>query len=371
MKTVLRSAVVVCALAAGVVLVTGGPAGAAGAVRAGSAAPASARSAQGASLGNYRISGVEDAIGCLTAHRCVAVGHGGGQAPGQVVEVVGGKQVRVSVARPASNLVAVSCPNRYGCWAMGPPRKGERSWVLVKIGSTGSITEVTSVRVPRGVSLGSISCTSRSSCELFGITTIAAGINQGFNEWYLALWNGKKLTHRYVAGCADCDYADALGGSSCWQATCVAVGQWLCPGSACAENFAILTTLHGKLETAAMLNTPGELGGVSCVSSSTCYATADDTVVTLTNGVPGEGQSLPVYEATIECADSTCWAAGQSNVAPNPIVFVTIANGVPAGSPVADTAITGLPAIARRGNGFAAVGPAASGGPNVSEVVTN
>ncbi len=372
MRMALRWAVLVSALAAGVMLVTGGPAGAADAARAGSSAPVAARTAAAGALGNYRISGDEDAIGCLTAHRCVAVGYGGGTAPGQVVTVVGGKQVRVSVARSASNLVAVSCPNRFGCWAMGPPRKGQRSWVLVKIGPVGSVKGVTSVRLPAGVSLGSISCTSRTSCEVFG----TVGYADGNQQWYLASWNGRKLSQRHVSGPLNLD-AESPGGISCWRATCVAVGTWWCGGSSgCEGRYAILTTSSGKLEAADLLNTAGGFSGVSCVSSSTCYATTSNSmVVTLDDGVMGATESQPVYYggSSIECAGATCWAAGLSGYN-SAAVFVMITNGAPTGTPVTDPALTdnGYPSIARRGNGFAAVGEAAvNGGPRVSEVVTN
>jgi len=366
MKKVIRWAVAVSALAAAVMLVTGGPAGAASTASTGSSAPVAARAAAAGALGNYRISGDEDAIGCLTAHRCVAVGYGGGKAPGQVVTVVAGKQVRVAVARTASNLVAVSCPNRFGCWAIGPPRTGRRSWVLVKIGPTGSIAEVTSVRLPVGVTLTSISCTSRTACEVLGITSEAA---TGWDNWYLAAWNGSKLSHRTVVGTGE--YLAQPGGVSCWQATCVAVGAWYCPGSACYEwTYGIMTTNGGKLEKAAFLSTAGTFSGVSCVSASTCYATTSNGIVTLDDGTVTATESEAV-SGSIECDGTTCWDAGMANGA---AAFVMITNGAPTGTPVPDPALTAasFPSIARRGSGFAAVGEAAvDGGPRVSEVVTN
>jgi hypothetical protein len=375
MRMTSRWTVLVSALAAGVMLVTGGPAGTAGAASAGSSARAAARTAEVGGLGNYRIGGDEDAIGCLTAHRCVAVGYGGGHAPAQVVTVVGGRQAEVSVVRSVSNLVAVSCPNRFGCWAMGPPREGERSWVLVKIGPAGSITKVTSVKLPAGVALSSISCTSRTTCEVFGIVTLASG----WNEWYLAAWNGSKLSHRYVVGDVYASIEDVLGGISCWQTTCVAVGTWWCGGSTCVGRDAILTTTSGSLETSAMLSARGGFTGVSCVSSSTCYATAfNGTFVTLDDGRVGTTESEPGFSlgSSIECAGTTCWTAwldGNPN-SNSPVAFVMITNGAPTGTPVTDPALTAAywPSIARRGSGFAAVGEAAvNGGPRVSEVVTN
>jgi len=361
MRTASRWTVLVAGLAAGVILVTCGPS-AASAARTESSAPTSARTA-GEALGNYRITGIEDAIGCLTAHRCVAVGYGGGRAPGQVVTVVGGKQVRLAVARSASNLIAVSCPNRFGCWAMGPPRNGHDGWVLVKIGPTGSITKVTSVRLPAQVSPSFISCTTRTSCEVFGTTTNAKGRQE---RWYLASWNGRKLSHRHAAGCGNCSNVYFPGGISCWQTTCVAVGQWWCSGSTCQGRDAVVTTSRGKVEVAADLINKGGLSGVSCVSSSTCYAISVDSVVTLDNGAVGATQNLPVYAGPIECAGGTCWAAANS-----PAGFVMIVNGAPTGTPLADPALAVPSAIARRGDGFAAVGKPASGGARVSEVVIN
>lgn len=372
MGKAIRSAVLVSALAVGVVLVTGGPAGAAGAASTRSSAPAAARPAAAGALGNYRISGDEDAIGCLTAHRCVAVGNGGGTAPSRVVTVVGGKQVAVSVARTASNLVAVSCPDRFGCWAMGPPRKGDRSWELVKIGRSGTITAVTSVSVLAGGSLDSISCTSMTSCELFG----TVDYEDGNQQWYLASWNGRKLSQRLVSGPLNLD-AETPGGISCWQATCVAVGTWWCGGSSgCEGRYAILTTSSGKLEASDLLSTAGGFSDVYCVSSSTCFATtSQNTLVTLDNGVMGATESQPGDGgSSIECAGATCWTAGLSGYG-SAAVFVMITNGAPTGTAMTDPALTAssvFPAIARRGTGFAAVGEAAvNGGPRVSEVVTN
>ncbi len=91
-----------------------------------SSAPVSARAAVAARLVNHQISGTERAVSCQTAARCVAVGSGvdDHRAASQVVALVGGKQARVTVVRSAWNLVAVSCPSRAGCWAMGVLRKG-------------------------------------------------------------------------------------------------------------------------------------------------------------------------------------------------------------------------------------------------------
>lgn len=370
MKMTLRPAVLVSAVAACVTLVTCGPTGAAGAASAGSSSLVAARAAAGGKLGSYRITGIERAIGCLTAHRCVAVGYGGGRAPGQVVTVTAGRQVRVSVVRLASNLVAVSCPSRFGCWAIGTPRTGDRDYVLVKIGRAGTVSRATTVRVPGGVELSSISCTSMASCEIFGTARSAKFLN----KWYLASWSGRKLSHPYMAGLVD---YDVPGGISCYQATCVAVGAWIGESGGSPGGDTILTTKGGTLGHVAYPGGAG-LSGVSCVSSSTCFVTTLDTkVATLTGGAMGSTQNLPLYAGTsIECDGTTCWAAGLSGNPPYPAEFVMLSNGMPVGSTLTGRGLTvpspaAYPAIARRGNGFAAVGAAVNGGSRVSEIVTN
>ncbi len=116
------------------------------------------------------------------------------------------------------------------------------------------------------------------------------------------------------------------------------------------------------------------LADVACVSSSTCYAIQFSyppgyhppvtyAVLTLQDGVPVNTQDEPAGALAIECAGTTCWAAGGS-------ACVMIKNGVPASTPVTDPTVS-VRSIARRGNGFAAVGAAVSGGPLVSEIVTN
>jgi hypothetical protein len=368
MKMALRWAVLVPA-AVGMMLATCGPAGTAGAAGTMSFLSASARTVASGALDNHEITGVEDAIGCLTAHRCMAVGYRGGSAPSQVVLVVAGRQVRVSTVRSSSNLFAVSCPNRFGCWALGAPRIGRRNYVLVKISPAGTVRSVTRVRVQGGASLAAISCTTMTSCELFG-TTLTPGY---LNNWYFFAWSGKKLSQPYIDGVGYTGSYDAAGGISCRQAACVAVGTWIGAGSGRPTRDAIITTRNGV--PGGIATPPGRgFSGVSCMSSSICYATTNDgLVVTLNDGVPGSMQNLPFGGSSIECAGAICWAAGLSG---SNAEFVMMTGGVPVGSPVIDSALTIrhhalYPAIAKRGDGFAAVGAQANGKPRISEVVTN
>jgi len=333
---------------------------------AGSALALSATgSAQAAALSNNKISGIDVAISCMTASRCVAVGDGAHH--GQVVALTNGKQTRVSTVGAAEHLYSVSCPASAGCWAVGPQNTGANV-VLVKIGSTGKVTKSIKVTVPAGASLTRIACVSMSSCEL-------VGTNIFFTPFALeiASWNGKKLSVHRLAGLKGSTDA-TLEGVSCWRASCDAVGYYFHNVSK-ITGF-ILTISRGKAGKVHTANNDS-FYGVSCVSSSKCYTAgfvsgAAGVVVTLTNGVAGHAQAESADVSGIECAGATCRASGlELGGALYYGVIVTLSNGVAKGSPVVDMAINGFDGpqtIAKRGDGFAAVGPQQKG--TGSEVAT-
>jgi hypothetical protein len=367
------------AVAAAVMLVTYGLAAHADAAGGRPASTAVRHAPASGAIRNYQITGVEDAIGCLTPHRCVAVGYGGGSTPGQVVTVVGGKQAGVSVVHSASNLVAVSCLADVGCWAIGSPRSGGRDWVMVRISPDGKVTGVLRARVASGVDMDAISCSSMASCEIFG----TAPSVEYFTTWYLTSWTGRKLGPSHALGSYATDGPEDV---SCWHATCVAVGE-----SSGPEQFSqggiVVITRRGKLRDVDQLNNEG-FADVSCVSSETCYAVGfvyttmyQPVLVTLDRGAVTDVHDLTGVLSGIECAGSTCWAAGMSAPPYVPAaigVFQQISSGTADGSSFSDSAIvrgptvTGMtPFIARRGAGFAAVGWPATGTQPLTEVTTN
>jgi hypothetical protein len=348
MRITWRRAIPALAAAAGITLASAGAAGTANAARTGPASPAVAALAGNApavAVSNHQIPGHEAAISCLTATRCVAVGYQTHRG-GQIVVLVNGKKAGNSRLPPGQGLLAVSCPTRLGCWAVGV-RKGGLNFV--KLGPHGTITRLMAV-TGRGIAaarLNQISCVSMTSCELVG----SGFFNTGAPSVQLASWNGRKLRLT-----PDSDNGNFLvkdvGGLSCWQTTCVTVGTTI---SDSTHDFGfILTIKHG---------TPGKvdfgpankwfLSAVSCVSSSTCYAVGSGVVVTVTDGAYGSVQPESAGAGTIECARTTCWAAGIHTLE-------KITSGAVTGSHVTDTAVLAFTGIARRGTGFAAIGEARS-----------
>ncbi len=77
-----------------------------------------------------------------------------------------------------------------------------------------------------------------------------------------------------------------------------------------------MTTNRGKLLKVLSVSNE-DFQGVSCVSSSTCYATEAranggvgiPAVTTLHDGTPGTFQKEPVFAFAIACAGTTCWTA--------------------------------------------------------------
>jgi hypothetical protein len=310
-----------------------------------------------AAIANHKVAGTQSAISCLTATRCVAAG----EAPhghGDVVSVDNGRPGPITIVRSAAQIYAVSCPSSAGCWALGVQNSGAHA-VLVKIESTGKVSKSLTVTVPAGVGIVGISCVSMTSCEV-------AGGNGHTLE--VGTWNGSKL-HLYSAKGPRGSSLPSLYAVSCWHATCAAVGY--ANDANGTYTGLILITSRGKpvkLHTAKNDN----LYGVWCASAKRCYAVGylsrglnPGIVLTLNYGaVAHTQQTQPAEVFGIECDGPTCRASGRENGG-NPYlgVIVTLVNGTTTGTQT-DKAIDGFDEgdfIARRGNGFAAVGPQQKG----------
>ena len=339
MRTIL-SWVAVLAAVAGAILVTSGPAGAAGAAARparGNAAVVATRAAQ-QTVTNYSLSGNETAVSCLTASLCVAVGSRGlVTMHGAVVTLTNGQQSHAKVLRASSVIDSVSC-RKSGCWAIGVPVHGAGIY-LVKISSAGRPVAERTVKLPAGTSLGPISCASMTSCEIAGddnrIRPAAIEIGD---------WNGRKLhLHRVtVKGSKQV----SMFAISCWHSDCEAVGAGL-----------ILTTAGGK---PAKLNAHSgySIGSISCVSAMTCYGTTAG-VVTVTRGVVTNSQATAIGVNTIECNGTTeCEAGGWFAVGSGSWGFLqSVSDGIP-GASINDGASSGYTGMAPRGGngGFIAIG---------------
>ena len=314
-------------------------------------APASPPSANGEVIITYpevltshSLSGHETAVSCLTGSRCMAVGSRRGHAA-VVTLRWNGAQIRAAVLRGSSVIDSVSC-RKSGCWAIGHPASGIGAY-LVKISSAGRPVAERKLAVPAGTTLGPISCSSMTSCEVAGTDNLVkpAAIEIG-------TWNGTRL-HLYRRGVTGGTQL-AMDGISCWHGDCEAVGHALV-GS--ARQGLILTSSGGKPGT---LHVNGYyLESISCISAATCYA-GGDTLVTVTRGVAASPQTFSLDDfggwAGVECHGVICEAAGEyAHGSAAESVLVSLTDGT-AGSPVHGDG-SGYYGIAVRGSsGFIAIG---------------
>ena len=305
-------------------------------------------------LTSHSLSGHETAVSCLSPSLCVAVGSR--HYHGVVVTLRNGMQRHALVLRRSSVIDSVSC-RQSGCWAIGLPEHGHGAY-LVKINSAGRPYAELTEAEPAAISLGPISCSSMTSCEIAGTDNHVhpAAIEVG-------TWTGATLRlHRVpVAGTSFV----TIPGISCWHGTCVAVGYTRIRSR--AKNNLILRISRGRPGALFDANNGFYITSVSCVSATTCYASGGAKLYTITNGVPGNQQLLPGAENSlgltgIECVGTVCEAAGEEMPGTAWVgVLVSLSDGT-AGTPTFVTEGSGFTGIATRaGVGFVAIGPGPGG----------
>jgi len=321
-------------------------------------------------LTSHHLSGHETSVSCLSTSLCVAVGSR--HYHGVVVTLANGAQSHAAVLHGSSVIDSVSC-RKSGCWAIGHPEHGAGAY-LVKISSAGRPVAEQIVPVPAGTSLGPISCSSMTSCEIAGADNHIkpAAIETG-------AWTGTRLHLHRVALTTGCRVPDhkshtgcwqaVMGGISCWHADCEAVGYarvgpW-------TKNNLILPIKGGRPGTLYDADNGYFITRVSCVSAATCYASGGAKLYTVTNGVPADQQTVPPTQqdppswAGIECTGTVCQAAGQEFLYSAQAwvgVLVSLSDGT-AGPPSIVTDSRGFTGIATRaGTGFIAIGAGSTTG---------
>jgi hypothetical protein len=268
------------------------------------------------------------AVDCPTATFCTAVGYG---AAGPVAERWNGKSWRVEApvgVRYGGGFAGVSCPTTTSCVAVGDAFVNQQEMGAVVLAerwqgpSRGwSVTSTPSLAPYEGASLSSVSCTSTTHC-------VAAGgkirFLDGEGQYNLVeTWSGTKWSVTAVPSPAGVSYLDAI---TCRSTTwCIAVGK---TGSGSGKP-ATLTGEAGKWEARAV-SVPKTSGGtfssVACRSTTSCIAagfawppigTATDPLVEHWNGASWSGRavSAPASQGTqlqgVSCAStSSCYAAG-------------------------------------------------------------
>lgn len=171
----------------------------------------------------------------------------------------------------AAVLDAVSCVAANACTAVGYELKGSGAAVPLVEHWNGSTWSVQPSPAGRGGSLAGISCAGASACTAVGATSNAAG-------WTVALaeqWDGTAWMIVPTPGIAGAPYTVLSAVSCSAAAACTAVGSTSAPGfGTVAERW------NGTAWSLESTATPsdGEEGfflGVSCTSATTCVVAGD------------------------------------------------------------------------------------------------
>ena len=208
---------------------------------------------------------------------------------------------------------------------------------------------------PAGAALFRLSCVSLRSCTLAGNNLLTTP-----NGTEIATWNGARLTFHRLAGLAKTSDT-VIEGISCVSSTCDVVGYF----SRGATNVGLSETDHGGRTFALHTVAADSLYGVSCISSSRCFADgfnpSGGVFVSLTNGALAT--STPTHGVDLfglVCTAAACVADGQENAQPPSTDFtwgavLSVTNGV-ATTPIAITAASKLYAMAGAGSTIAVLG---------------
>lgn len=327
-------------------------------------------SAEAESVKSVHVSGSEATVSCLSAKLCVLGGHTN-SGSGALVKLRDGVPIDYYKVKNTTIVYGVSCPSAAGCVAVERPTglgpfglsSPGVSTKLTIINGSGTPTKTIPLTLPAGVTLGRIACTSMHSCELAGESVFSKPEQLAFGSW-----NGHRLSVRYMRALSGLDLNP--GDISCANSTCVLVGSAMKNGI--TDGFAV--TIHDGKPTGDHLIKRDPLFGVSCTSSTFCYASGEDSsgdgaIVPLTRGVAGKPISASGPISGIACRGRDCIAAGALPVPGEGITYgaiLTLSSGAVTGSQaIPDSG--GFDSVAMADRSFAAVGPA---NPSGSEVAT-
>lgn len=273
-----------------------------------------------------------NAVWCVSARSCTAVGSWFNLAGTERPMVERWNRARWSfelAARPArattGRLVAVSCPSRLVCTAVGSyQRRATSSLALVERsqGAKWSVHNPPGGGHSAAGALSAVSCTSASVCTSIGSTQDGTGILAG--QWTDRRWSSRPLSDPMGP------LPSTLNGVSCASATaCTAVGSFQASANAPSMPMVeVWNGVHWRVEPAPSPTgaASGQLNAVACTSPADCtavgsFSTANGPpteLIEVSSGGVWKIQSAPRPANStlygVSCASSAaCVAVGSSN----------------------------------------------------------
>jgi hypothetical protein len=237
-------------------------------------------------------------VSCPSTNNCFAVGNHNGKV---LTESWNGSSWSVmQSADPGGSAVAlsgVSCPSTDSCFAVGqwtpPNRAGEAPLIERWDGDGWSVTDSPAAGLFGNTALTGVSCVTTSSCFAVGFAAnpeVLSGQASPVTE----RWDGERWL-LVTAPVPQFEYHALLGGVSCAStSSCFAVGSSGFSLDGSGSSNTLVEQWDGTRWSADVSATPSSatginLAGVSCASAANCFAVGNDVT-------PNRNVSKPLIE---------------------------------------------------------------------------
>jgi hypothetical protein len=243
-------------------------------------------------------------MSCSATSACTTVGYSLSSTVAAIAERWNGTtwaaQATATISEAASaNLTGISCPAATACSAVGGYLNTAGSSFTLAEFWNGTAWSLQTTPSPSGKQqvLTAVSCTANTACTAVGNYTNTSGVEVAFAE----SWNGTRWTIESVPSPAEAT-ATFLKGVSCVSTTsCYADGSYI---TSSGQRRPLAEMWNGTTWATQSIANPkgGELSGISCISTVACTAVGNDpnsegTVLTLAerwNGTSWVTQPTPM-----------------------------------------------------------------------------
>lgn len=313
---------------------------------------------------SHRIGGIDGVVGCMTPTVCVVGGYNS-HSVANLITVHAGVPTRIVDVPKTQGVYQISCPNPSGCVAL-LRTSNDIGVRFATLNAAGAVTRDVLVPLPVGVILGSLACTTMTSCVVAGTDVFKTPAPYEIGTWAA----GKLTLHGVNVPARTTD--TLLNNLACFRTFCDAVGYVQRSNVTTGVSIAITNAHHFALHTLGS-DLPY---GVSCISTALCYADgfrqSGGVVLTLKSGVltSSAGTSPDLYG--IACVKTSCTAVGKQLAPSGSKSFywgdvIPVIGGKP-GTTATVPQTEGLESVARVGGDYTGIGLWQASG---SDAVTN
>ncbi len=235
------------------------------------------------------------AIACPTSTECYAAGIGQ-NGIGAVVPINSGTPGTPQAVSGTALLAAIACPTSTECYAVGANANGDGVIVPIDNGTVGTAETVSAA----SGGLSGIACSSSTVCYAVGTEMTVSSTKFNITGIIVPIDNGTVGTAETVSAASE----NELSGITCSSSTtCYATGAEMTALSASSNITGIIVPIdNGTPGTPQAVSGTALLTGITCPSSTTCYAVGTDS------GGAGTVVSMAISGSTVTTSTTYTWA---------------------------------------------------------------